>query len=166
MSNPLLRPNDPRFRKPDIRDAEGKNQFADGRHPADEAQTKADLYAAAATDDPRPYEPKYEVHQQPRSGLLLVLGSVGWVGAVMGTLSLIGIFDSGWICPLLGLGPAAAAWLLGYEDLKAIEVGALDEPARPETRLATWIGFLALVACLSIVGWMIYRQMNFLPDLF
>jgi hypothetical protein len=98
--------------------------------------------------------------------MLMWLALGGWVGAVVGVLGLAGIITSGWITPLIGAVPAATAWLLGYEDLKAISAGAMDQAARANVRFATWVGLTGLVACLSLIGLMIYYQLGFLPDLF
>lgn len=166
MSNPLLRPNDSRFQKPEVRDAAGQNRFAEGGEAGESSAPAADVYSVSVADEARPFQPKYEVQQAPRWGMLLLLAVFGALGGLLGTVSLTGFFISGWICPLLGVGPAGAAALLGYEDLKAIEAGAIDSRARASTRLATWLGFAALLACLAIVASMIYQNMKFLPDLF
>ena len=50
MTNPLLRPNDPRFVKPQVRDAEGKNRFGESVESANEGAATNDVYAAAAAD--------------------------------------------------------------------------------------------------------------------
>jgi hypothetical protein len=162
MSNPLLRPNDPRFQKTDVHDAEGKNRF--GESEQREEVAPSDIYAAAATDEARPFAPQYEVQQRSRATLLLWLGGLGWFAASLGAVSYTGLFDIGWVAPLLGLAPAAAAWFLAYEDLKAIRVGAIDEAALSPTRHAFWLGVSGLVACAAIIAAMIYHQMRFLPD--
>jgi hypothetical protein len=171
MSNPLLRPEDPRFRRPDVRDGEGKNRFADDQAPAEgDAGTPSppptDVFAASASGEERPYLPRYNAQQPGRPSLLLLLSGLGWLAAAGGILALLGLLDMGWIAPLLGLGPAAAAWLLAYEDLKAIQVGAVDHQVGPRTRHALWLGLTGLLLCLAIVAAMVYRQMNFLPDVF
>jgi len=165
MSNPLLRPNDPRFRQPELRDEAGQNRFADeGTLATGENAERAGPFAAAAEGESRPFSPRYEAQQPPRTGLLYLLGGLGWAGAGVGVLALLDIAAVGWIAPLLGLGPAGAAWLLAWEDLKAIRVGAMTEEARAGVRLAMWIGLGACIACAAIVGSMIYREMTFLPD--
>lgn len=172
MTNPLLRPDDPRFRKPELRDAAGNNPFAEPLEaeaadaspaagaPADEP------FAAGATNDPRPFLERVEVQQPSRAGLLLVLAGLGWVAAVVGTFALTGLFASGWIGPLLGVIPAWAAWMLAYQDWRAVAAGAIDAAAAPRVRLAYWLGLTALLACGATVGLMIYQNMSFLPDLF
>jgi hypothetical protein len=165
MSNPLLRPNDPRFQKPDVRNAAGKNQFGESQQTAVTPPGGSEVFAAAASDEARPFVPRYEAQQQPRTGLLLLLGGLAWASAAVGTLSLAGLLSLGWICPLLGSGPGAAAWFLAYEDLKALRVGAITADAQAQTRHAFWLGLTGLLACLAIVAAMIYRRMNFFPDI-
>jgi hypothetical protein len=164
MSNPLLRPNDPRFRQPELRDEAGKNRFADEAAVQEGVEALGGDAFAAPGEEARPFDPRFEAQQPPRTGLLFVLGGLGWIGVAFGVLALLGMTETGWICPLLGLGPAAASLLLAREDLKAIRLGAMEERHRPATRLACWIGLIGLVACAAIVGSMIYRQMAFLPD--
>lgn len=163
MSNPLLKPNDPRFRQPAMRDQAGTNRFGEEAEPSNEKIAVGDAFATTS-GDARPFDPRYEAQQPSRSGILFVLGGLGWIGAAVGVLALLEWTATGWICPLLGLGPAGAAALLAWEDLKAIRVGAMADQNHPATRLALWCGLLALVACAAIVGSMIFRQMAFLPD--
>src|SRR5205814_10361373 len=117
-------------------------------------------------DEERPFVPRYEVQQQPRTGLLLLLGGLAWAAAVVGVASLAGLLSLGWISPLLGAGPGAIAWLLAHAELKAIRVGAIAAEARSQTRHAFWLGLSGLLICLAIVAAMIYRRMNFFPDFF
>jgi hypothetical protein len=166
MSNPLLRPNDPRFQKPELRDAEGKNRFSEGKQQTESPDRDADVFAAAAANEKRPFEPRYEAQQEPRTWLLFLLGGLSWVAAGIGTFSLTGLLDLGWISPLAGLIPGGAAWFLAYEELKAIRVGAITANARSQTLYAFWLGLTGLLACVGIVAAMIYREMHFLPDVF
>ena len=84
----------------------------------------------------------------------------------MGSLSIAGLFDLGWVSPLLGIGPALAAWLMAHGELRAIDIGATDSSNRPQARHAFWLGLTAFIACLAVVTTMVYRQMNFLPAVF
>ena len=164
MSNPLLRPNDPRFQRPELRDEAGQNRFTDDSPPPAGPPAEAGDTYAAASGDARPFQPRYEAQQPTRTGLLFLLGSFGYIGVTVGVLALLGIFTTGWIAPLLGLAPAAAAWLLAWEDLKATRTGAMAAEARPGVRLAMWLGLLAFFGCAAVVASMIYREMTFLPD--
>jgi hypothetical protein len=164
MSNPLLRPNDPRFHKPDIRDQQGKNLFGDGQAEQKPPSGGEDIYSAATTDEARPFVPQYQVQQHSRPTLLFILAGVGWAAAVVGAISLAGFFDFGWISPLLGVVPAGAAWLLAYEELKAIAAGVIASEAREKSRHAYWLGLMGLILCLAMIAAMIYRGLNFLPQ--
>lgn len=166
MSNPLLKPNDPRFQKPDIRDQAGQNLFGEAK-PAD-AKSAADegVFTAAAVEDARPYEPKYEAQQASRVVLLTTLAAIAWGCGVFGSISLTGFLSLGWILPLLGIVPAATAWLLAHDELKTIQTGAIDESARPGARRAYWMGFIGLLICLGVTAAMIWQKLSFLPDLF
>lgn len=163
MSNPLLRPNDPRFQRQDVHDAAGKNPFGEtaAAKPASEG---GDVYAASAADEARPYNTKYLEQQHSRAGLLIFLGGVAWGMAGVGAFSFTGWFDIGWLAPLLGLGPAGAAWFLAHEELKAIQSGAIGNAAREPARHAYWLGLTSLLACIAVVATMVYHQMRFLPD--
>jgi hypothetical protein len=176
MSNPLLRPNDPRFQKPQLSSGADKNPFAEPVDPPDKAATsdrgppssaEPNVFAPfGSADEPRPYAPAYTAQQNARTPLLLFLGILGWCAALIGAVSLTGIFDIGWLAPLLGLGPSAAGWLLAHEDSKAIRVGAISADAQPFIRQAFWLGLTGLIACAGIVAAMIFREMHFLPDVF
>jgi len=92
------------------------------------------------------------------------LAGVGWAAAGIGGISLAGWFDFGWISPMLGVIPAGAAWLLAHEELKAISAGVIASQARDKSRHAYWLGLLGLMMCLAVIAAMIYRGLNFLPD--
>jgi hypothetical protein len=160
MSNPLLRPNDPRFQKPDVRDAEGKNRFGETAEVGNPASSTGDVFAAAAAGEARPFEPRYEAQQRSRAVLWLFFGGIGWGAGLVGLVSLLGLYDTSWISPLLGLIPGGAGWLLAYEELKAIRTGAIASEAAPRTRHALWLGFTAVLACGSLVVAMVYRDMT------
>jgi hypothetical protein len=164
MSNPLLRPNDPRFQRPELRDEAGQNRFTDDSEPQTDAPPAAVNNFAAAAGEERPFQPRYEAQQPARTGLLYLLGGLGFAGMAVGLLALLRVFTTGWIAPLLGLAPSAAAWLLAWEDLKAIRTGAIGEESRPGVLLAMWLGLEAFFACVAVVASMIYREMTFLPD--
>jgi hypothetical protein len=165
MSNPLLKPNDARFQPADISDAAGNNRFSEKTQPPNGPAAGAELFAASSDDEARPFVARYEVQQQSRPGLLFVLGAMGWAAAAVGAVSLTGLFDIGWICPLLGVIPAGAAWLLAHEELKQISAGVIAAQARAAARHAYWLGLTALVMCATMVAAMIYQSMNFWPDL-
>ncbi|HEX5106681.1 MAG TPA: hypothetical protein VFV87_22830 [Pirellulaceae bacterium] len=167
MSNPLLKPNDPRFQKPSITDAEGQNRFAEGEKSPEGGEVPAgDAFTAGAAADARPYQPTFEATQRPRSRMLLTIAALGFAGVIVGLIALVGIFPAGYAFTLICVVPAATAWLLAYQDLKTMQLGAMDDSGREQTRLAYWLGLFGLVFCTGIVATAIWRQMNLLPDLF
>ena len=163
MSNPLLRANDPRFQRPDMRDAAGNNRFADDANTNSPPETPTDVYAPTAAQAEQPYTARYPEQQKSRARLLVWLGGVGWGAAVGGALSFTGWFDLGWFSPFLGLGPAGAAWFLAHEELKAIRAGAISSLATEPARHAYWLGLTGVIACILVVVTMIYHGMNILP---
>jgi hypothetical protein len=167
MSNPLLKPNDPRFQKPSIIDPAGQNRFAEGAASQDATKEGAgDAFAAGAAADARPYQPQYEVTQQGRGGTLLTIAACGMAGVALGVIALLGIYPTGYVGTLICVVPAASAWLLAYQDLRTMQLGAMDNSDRKRTHLAYWLGLLGLIGCIGIVAAAIWRQMSLLPDLF
>jgi hypothetical protein len=165
VSNPLLRPGDPRFQQREMRDADGKNRFAESDPKlASGPAAPGDIYATPS-EDPRPFNPQFEVQQHARPELLFVLAAVGWGAAIIGAVSLVTTYQVGWISPLIGVIPAGAAWFLAHEELKAIASGAIAASARDKSRYAYWLGITGLVACAAVVAVMIYREMHFLPEI-
>jgi hypothetical protein len=165
MSNPLLRSNDPRFQRPQIPSA-GQNPFGeDAATTTGDPKQNTDIFAATVVEEAQPYTAQYPVQQRSRSQLLIFLGGISWGAALVGAFSFTGWLDMGWLSPLIGVAPAGAAWFLAHEELKAIRAGAIAPTATQPARHAFWLGVTGLIACLAVVGTMIYRQMNVLPSL-
>jgi hypothetical protein len=164
MSNPLLRPNDPRFAKPSITDDAGQNRFGDNEQETDE-QSPADVFAAPpAADQELPYQPRYETTAPSRGGWLVGLATLGIAGVLVGGFSLTGLAMTGWIWPLLGSVASVAAWLLAHSDLAEMRSGGRDESGRTTTRVAMWLGIFGLVLCAVAIGGMIWWGLSLLPD--
>lgn len=153
MSNPLIKPSDSRFQPPPLRDAAGNNLFvdpdaqvaaqaADGQAITPAAAvtaTDSNLFATpAATADEPAYQPRYETNLKHRGILLLILAIVGLAGdgALLMTV-LAGPFG---LIGLAAIIPAAAAWIVGQGDLRAMRQGAMDDSGRTMTRVAMWLG--------------------------
>ena len=153
MSNPLIKPNDPRFQNRDPRDALGKNLFAEPaevleQSSAGSSEGPPNLYATqAAASTEKPYQPEYLTTQPHRGMLLLVLAIVGLSGNAGATLALSGIWLAV-VLPVLAIFPAAAALLLGQQDLRAMGVGAMDRTGIALTRIAFWMGVAGVVCSL------------------
>lgn len=163
MSNPLLRPGDPRFQKPTVVDASGANRFAEAPEVAEAEGANGDLYSAGGSLD-KPYQPEYETTARPRGGLLLVLASFGLAGAATTVVSMTGVLVMGWILPLCTLPMSAAAVYLALEELKLMKLGAMEDSGRTTTRLALWIGLVGVAASLLTIAAMIWMGLSFLPD--
>jgi hypothetical protein len=153
VSNPLIRPNDPRFQRPPLRDAAGNNVFGDPdapvqAEPADGQplpgrpvpEQTDNLFAAPAADtgSQPAYQPQFETTQRHRGVLLLVLAVVGLAGSGGLGLVMAGVFWG--LIGLVGIVPAMAAWLLALADVKAMRSGAMDPSGLGQTRLALWLG--------------------------
>jgi hypothetical protein len=162
MSNPLLKPNDPRFSRPNITDGEGKNRFAE----PDEAKSAeggkpAGVFASGSAPG-KPYNPRYETTAQSRGVFLLALAILGLAGVGTGFSSLLG-WTLGWVFPLVAIVASATAWLLAYQDLAVMKSGAMDDEGQAMTRVAMWLGFGGLLAGVGSVGTMIWAGLSLLP---
>lgn len=177
MSNPLLRPNDPRFAKPSPFDTDGKNKFseekeivaakalgADGSNlDAADVTPSDNLYSSSATDTP--YQPRYVVSQSHRGGLLLGLAITGLISSLSGFLSLAGWWTLGWIPSFLAIVPAACALGLGWQDLRAIRLGSMDPRGESLTQLAFWLGALGVLASLAMDATVLFFVIYFVMSL-
>jgi hypothetical protein len=164
MSNPLLKPNDPRFQPPAIVDGQGNNRFADPEQ-AEDAKSKAEgVYSVSAAAGQQPYAPRYERSARSRGVLLLVLAIVGLSGPATGMLAMSGVILLGWVFPLCAIAPATAAWLLARSDLSEMKHGGRDDSDQQLTQAAMWLGIVGLVACLASVGSMIWLGLSLLPN--
>jgi len=169
MSNPLLKPGDPRFAKPSLIDAAGQNRFAEQEpseaEAAQDSASPATAYTATPATSELPFQPHYETTAQSREVMLLVLAGIGLAGAACGASSLSGIVFIGWLMPLCAVFAAGPAWLLAYGDLREMRTGGRDASGRPLTLLAMWLGVGGLLACIGSVAWLMWLGMGPLPDI-
>jgi hypothetical protein len=172
MSNPLLRPNDPRFTKPNPLDAEGKNLFSEGNEVVAAAAVSvagskaADENVYSGSAESTPYQPRYQVSQRHRGTLLMVLACTGLVCSLCGVSSLAGWWVLGWVPSFLAIVPAGCAVGLGWQDLRAMRMGAMDPKGQNLTQMAFWIGALAGFASLAMDATVLYFVIAFLMELF
>ena len=83
MSNPILKPNDPRFARPAITDGQGKNRFGDPEQVAEPADEVKDVYTATPAGGEQPYQPRYETTAPSRGVWLLILAVIGLGGVAL-----------------------------------------------------------------------------------
>ena len=172
MSNPLLRPNDPRFTKPNLLDAQGKNIFAEGKgnevaaaaavQPDGSTVPDENVYSGSAASTP--YQPRYEVSQRHRGTLLMVLACTGLVGSLCGVSSLAGWWVLGWVPSFLAIVPAGCALGLGWQDLRAMRMGAMDPKGQNLTQTAFWMGALGGFSSLAMDATVLFFVINFLME--
>ena len=171
MSNPLLRPNDPRFTKPSLLDAQGKNLFSEGdevvaaKVVGDDDPVAADENVYSPSAESIPYQPRFEVSQSHRGVLLLVLAITGVVGALCGISSLSGWWVLGWVPSFLAVIPAGCAMGLGWQDLRAIRMGAMDPKGNSLTQIAFWLGALGVFASLAMDAAVVFFVIYFVMSL-
>ena len=164
MSNPLLRPGDPRFQRPPLRDEAGNNVFADpdAPVPAEAAdgqplapsprrENAGNVFAPpSATTEGPVYQPQYATTHAHRGILLLVLAIVGLAGD--GALLLIFTGSMFGIAGLAAIMPAGIAFLLGRADLTAMRQGAVDSAGRTQTLVAMWLGLAGALLYFAVLA--------------
>jgi hypothetical protein len=163
MSNPLIRPNDPRFQRLRIADDAGQNRFGDSEQLSADSDKAAGSFAAS-TGSELPYQPKYETTTPSRSKLLTTLAMFGLGGAIVGVLGAAGIVDSGWVFPLCGAVASGTALFLAYGDLREMTLGARDAAGRGSTNLSLWLGLLGLLGCVGLVAAMNWLGQSVFPN--
>lgn len=168
MSNPLLRPDDPRFQPRQMTQADGTNPFAEGdavleaeaANAAGSPASRAGTFTAPTPTDERPFRVQYELTAPHRGGMLLILSVVSLVGALLGGL----VTYLGWVLPLLAIVPAATVIFLAMEDLRMMKLGGRDPAGRGLTRAALFVSSLLALGLCTMVGLFIYWGMNILPE--
>jgi hypothetical protein len=168
MSNPLLKPDDPRFQPRPLTKADGSNPFAEGEAvlEAEAAGSKAgpdrvgSAFTAPAATDERPFRVQYELTAPHRGGLLLVMSVISMLGAILGAF----VMYLGWVLPLLALVPALTVIFLAVEDLKMMKLGGRDPAGRAATIAALVISSLLALGLCTMIGIYIYLGFNLLPE--
>jgi len=168
MSNPLLKPDDPRFQPKQVEQADGTNPFSEGDAVLEaeaEAgkQAKSALAAPMGAGSERPFVPQYEMTADHRAGLLLTLSGIAIVGALIAWLAAASVFYVGWLLPLLGIVPSFAVIFMASEDLKTMRLGARNPEGRTLTMLALTLSIFVTICILTGVGLMVYWGMSILP---
>ncbi|WP_425619292.1 hypothetical protein NA78x_003030 [Anatilimnocola sp. NA78] len=168
MSNPLLRPDDPRFQPKQVEQADGTNPFSEGdavlEAEAEAGKQKKDaLSAPMGAGSERPFVPQYEMTADHRAGLLLTLTSIAILGSLVAWLAAASIFYVGWLLPLFGIVPSFAVIFLAMDDLKTMHLGARNPEGRTLTILALTLSIFMTICILAGVGLMVYWGMSILP---
>jgi hypothetical protein len=151
------------LRKPIVGD-DGVNPFAEpGAKPeaADAASERAardNVYAAPGQAGGQPiYRPQgYTPTLVPHSRRVLILGVLGLVVSI-GCLAAFDYFISLPVA-LANLGLTIGAWMLGRNELKAIDAGAVEGSDRGQARLGMILGIVATLVSLSAAGIFLYRN--------
>ncbi len=166
MSNPLLKPDDPRFRPKQIVQPDGGNPFSEGEavlEATGEAGPRStNTFASPTIEGGRPFIPQYEQTADHRGGLLLSLISVTFVGG------LLGLFY-GWlglVLPFLSIVPAVAVIFMASEDLKMMKLGGRDPAGRTLTIIALILAVVLTLIIATMIGLLVYWGVSFFPDFF
>ncbi len=154
MSNPLIRPNDPRFQRPSLTDETGANRFADDTPPPAEF---ADVQPGAGSpySTPQPsaepaYQPEYVSGQPSRQSLIFSL--TGSSVAALGGAA-IAIWMAHWVTyPLLliALPTAAVGWYTAADELSVIRKGGVGLQHRPAARFGLALGIVCTLLALAL----------------
>jgi hypothetical protein len=172
MSNPLLRPDDPRFRRKDLQQSDGTNPFSEGDGVLEaesesgkqgQADRQQNVFAAPSNQGGRPFVPQYEMTADHRGGLLLGLSSIGSVAAILSWLVAGDYVGLGWLFPLLGMVPAVTAIFMAADDLRMMRMGARDPAGRGMTISALVIGVVSVITLATGIGALIYWGISWLP---
>lgn len=164
MTNPLLRPDDPRFRPKKIGEHADANPFSEGdavlEAEAGSAARNANSFAPPAADSSRPFLPQYQVTAEHRAWLFLALDGISL------SLCALGLFVTwiGYVLPLLGIVPAVVVVFLAADDLRMMRLGGRNPEGRGLTILALVLGAIIPLAIGLMCGLFFYFQWSLLPD--
>jgi hypothetical protein len=163
MTNPLLRPDDPRFKPKKVADDAEANPFSEGDAVLDAEATapnrSENTFAPAANDSSRPFLPQYVVTAEHRGWLLLLLDLISLGACLLGVLvNLIG-----YVLPLLGIMPAVVVVFLAAEDLRMMRLGGRNPDGRSMTLLALVVGAILTIAIATMCGLFYYFNFSLFP---
>jgi len=94
------------------------------------------------------------------------LAIMGVLGSFVGVTSLTGVWVLGWTFSALAIVPAACALGLGWQDLRAIRLGAMDPKGQNLTEIAFWIGALGVFTSLAMDAAVLFFVIYYLMELF
>ena len=136
-------------------DEEGNNPFS-----GENSENGDDnLFSATNAESVREYQASDFETVLPHRGKLIfwlgvvgmILSGLGVIGAIATVGALLGMFDGGWIallgpCAFYALLPNGIAWMLGYQDARAIRVGAMSDAGRVSTSRGLLLGQVGTLA--------------------
>lgn len=163
MTNPLLRPDDPRFRPKKVAGDADANPFSEGDAVLDAEATapnrNTNTFAPAATDSSRPFLPQYVMTADHRGWLLLALDLISFFACLLGVL----VNWIGYALPLLGIMPAVVVVFLAAEDLRMMKLGGRNPAGQSITRLALGVAVFLTLAIATMCGLFFYFRFSVLP---
>jgi hypothetical protein len=155
MSNPLIRPNDPRFQRQPLTDEAGQNRFSDDAPvpamPADQPRADASVYASPQVSEEPAYRPEY-VSGQPSRHRLIQLLSAASISAL--GVATVALWLEHWsVYPLLLVAGMISGlnWYTSADELSVIRRGGVDDTHRTVARLGVAIGIACALATAGIV---------------
>ncbi len=158
-----LRADSSKFIKPSMVNEDGKSLFGESSE-----EPVSDVTAAEATENPFssssqqqlgdvPYAPQFQATMAHRGNLLVSLAVVALVGQLAGILNLfLNYSDNALLLPVVSFPLNLTISMLAFQDLRALQFGAMDQAGYFKTRLGYWIAMAANLCFLGYVGyWLI-----------
>jgi hypothetical protein len=160
MSNPLIRPNDPRFQRLPVRDESGKNRFSEEQAPPAEAAAEApDLFASPQPGGgPEPaYKPEYISRQPSRQRPMLLLAAISLSSDAAGAIA---IWREQWTLCAIALFAGAVlggvSWYLATDEFAHLKAGVLDEEHRSSAWAGVILASLGVLLALALAAGAVY----------
>lgn len=141
MSNPLIRPNDPRFQRQPITDEAGNNRFAD----------EASSVFAPPHSSGQTYQPEY-VSGQPSRHRLIQWLCASSISAIV--LAFAALLLAHWsVYPLLLIAGmiSGLTWYTSADELSVIRRGGVADTHRTIARLGVVIGMAGVLLTIGVV---------------
>ena len=162
MSNPLIRPNDPRFQRQPLTDESGRNRFGDDTalqaQPANDSPANDSAYASPVSSEQPAYQPEYASGQPSRQRLIQTLAASA-ASAI--ALSGIAVWLSHWTAyPLLliALPTSGLAWYTAADELSVIRRGGLEASHRNFARIGLAVGIACTLLTVGLLYAAIFQQ--------
>jgi hypothetical protein len=155
MSNPLIRPNDPRFQRQPITDEAGNNRFADESPVApaagDSQPDEASSVFAPPHSSGQTYQPEY-VSGQPSRHRLIQWLCASSISAIV--LAFAALLLAHWsVYPLLLIAGmiSGLTWYTSADELSVIRRGGVADTHRTIARLGVVIGMAGVLLTVGVV---------------